>query len=240
MKLIVCENYEEVSACGAKIVADMIKEKPDCVLGLPTGSTPVGMYKDLAKMNKEGEVDFSKVTTFNLDEYYPILKTNDQSYRYFMDDNLFHHINIPYESTHVLNGEAKDPDAECKNYEEMIKNAGGIDLQVLGIGRNGHVGFNEPGTAIDSRTHMVELTDNTREANARFFASKDDVPTHSLTMGIGTILDAKKIILLASGPEKKAAIASLLAEEADMSTPSNCLREHDDVTIICSKDALDK
>ncbi len=240
MKLIVCENYDEMSAVGAKIVCEQIEKKPDCVLGLPTGSTPVGMYKKLAELNKEGKVDFSKVTTFNLDEYYPILRSNNQSYRYFMDDNLFNHINIPYENTHVLNGEAKDADAECAAYEKMIDNAGGIDLQVLGIGRNGHIGFNEPGTPSDSKTHRVELTDNTREANARFFASKDEVPTASLTMGIGTILKARKIIMLVNGENKKEALASLLAEKADMSNPANALRVHNDVTIICTKDAYEK
>ena len=162
MRIIVCENYEEMSKKAAKIVASQLILKPDCTLGLATGSTPVGMYQELARMNKAGEIDFSNVTTFNLDEYYPIKKSNDQSYDYFMKDNLFNHVNIDIKNTNIPNGEADDPEAECKAYDEKIKKNGGIDLQVLGIGQNGHIGFNEPGTSFESETLIVTLKEKTK------------------------------------------------------------------------------
>ena len=237
MKFIVCENYEEMSKKAAEIMADVIKDKPDCVLGLATGSTPTGMYKELANINKSGEISFKKVVSYNLDEYYPISPDNDQSYRYFMNDNLFNHIDIEMKNTHVLNGEAQDADAECKAYDEAIKNAGGIDIQVLGIGRNGHIAFNEPDEALIAPTHKTGLTEDTIDANARFFASADDVPKHALTMGMASIFGAKKIILLANGASKKEAIKDLLSDEIKTSNPSTFLKLHPDVTILCDKDA---
>ena len=194
MKLIKCKDYNEVSAAAANITAAQIKEKPGSVLGLPTGSTPLGMYKKLIEMNKSGEIDFSPVITFNLDEYYPISADNDQSYYYFMHKNFLTYGNT--QNIHILNGEADDPERECGDYEAMIENAGGIDLQVLGIGQNGHIGFNEPDDFLISATHKTHLTESTVKANSRFFSSIDEVPIYALTMGVGSILKAKKIILI--------------------------------------------
>ncbi len=239
MKLIVCNDYDEVSKKAAEIVAELVKSKPDCVLGLPTGSTPIGTYKNLSAMYKNGELDFSKVKSVNLDEYYPISPENDQSYRYFMNTNLFNNINIDKDNTHVPNGSAKDTDVECENYEKMIDSLGGIDLQLLGIGRNGHIGFNEPGDFLYPLTHLTGLTADTINANARFFASEDDVPKHALTMGMGTILNARRILFIATGKEKKNAVKKMLEGKIDTSCPASLLCIHKDVTIICDKAAIE-
>ena len=238
MRLILCENYEEMSNQAAKIVASQITLKPDSILGLATGSTPIGLYDNLIEMNKKGEIDFSEITSFNLDEYYPIKRDNDQSYYYFMNEHLFSHVNIDKAKTHIPNGEATDPEAECKEYEAKIKKAGGVDLQILGIGQNGHIGFNEPGAQLFSKTHLTGLTRNTIEANSRFFDSADDVPKHALTMGISTILKSKKIILLASGASKSRVVNALLNEDIDTSIPATMLKVHPDVILICDKEAL--
>ena len=190
MDVLVVKDYEAMSRKGADIISALLTLNGKVVLGLATGSTPVGMYKELVKRNKAGVVSFKDVTTVNLDEYYPISPENNQSYRYFMNQNLFNDIDIDKTRTHVLNGLSSDPDKECRDYEDMIESLGGIDLQVLGIGRNGHIGFNEPGDFLYPMTHKTSLTESTIEANSRFFASKDDVPRYSLTMGIGTILKA--------------------------------------------------
>ena len=237
MKIIVCKNYEEMSAAAAEIVADVMKAKPSCVLGLATGSTPVGMYKKLIEKNATGEIDFSDVTTVNLDEYYPISPENDQSYRYFMNVNLFDHVNIDKARTFVPNGQAADPVAACEAYEEKVASVGPADIQVLGIGQNGHIGFNEPDTALEVRTHVTGLTESTIKANARFFASEADVPTKALTMGIGTILHAKKIIILANGAAKHEAVAKMLAGKLDTSCPASMLNLHDDVVVVCDEAA---
>ncbi len=238
MKLITCKNYEEISAVAADIVADVMKAKPDCVLGLATGSTPVGMYKKLIEKNVAGEIDFSAVTTVNLDEYYPIAPDNDQSYRYFMNENLFNHVNIDKSRTYVPDGMAADPTAACEAYEEIVARVGGADIQVLGIGQNGHIGFNEPAEALDVKTHVTGLTESTIKANARFFASEADVPTKALTMGIGTILGAKKIIILANGAAKHDAIATMLAGGLTTACPASMLNLHDDVIVICDEACL--
>ncbi len=237
MKFIVCKNYEEMSKKAAQIMAEQIKNKPNSVLGLATGSTPTGTYKELIEMNKKGEISFKDIISYNLDEYYPISPNNDQSYRYFMNENLFNHVNIKMENTHLLNGEAQDAEAECKAYDEAIKNAGGIDIQVLGIGRNGHIAFNEPDEALIAPTHKTGLTQDTIEANSRFFESADDVPRHALTMGMASILGAKKIILLANGASKKEAIKDLLSDEIKTSNPSTFLKLHPDVTILCDEES---
>ena len=190
-------------------------------------------------MYKNGELDFSKVKSVNLDEYYPISPENDQSYRYFMNTNLFNNINIDKDNTHVPNGSAKDADVECENYEKMIDSLGGIDLQLLGIGRNGHIGFNEPGEFLYPLTHLTGLTADTINANARFFASEDDVPKHALTIGIGTILNARRILFIASGKEKKDAVKKMLEGKIDTSCPASLLCIHKDVTIICDKAAIE-
>ncbi len=235
MEVIVCKNYDEVSAKSAEIVATVIKAKPDGVLGLATGSTPEGMYAKLVEMNRKGEIDFSKITTVNLDEYYPISPDNDQSYRYFMNKNLFDHVNIDKAKTNVPNGAAPDGNAEAARYEAYVRSLGGADIQVLGIGRNGHIAFNEPDTELVPVTHVTSLTEDTIDANARFFASAADVPTHALTMGMGTILSAKKIIILANGKNKHDAVMQMLKGTVTTSCPASFLNLHDDVVLVCDE-----
>lgn len=237
MRVIVCENYGEMSAKAARLVAAQIMLKPDSVLGLPTGSTPVGMYNKLGEMCQRGDVDFSQVKSFNLDEYYPIKRDNEQSYYRFMYENLFSKINIDLKNTHIPNGETENPVLECENYEKMIKDSGGIDLQILGIGQNGHIGFNEPDANLNSCTHLTELTDSTIKANSRFFDSYDEVPKQALTMGIATTLSAKKIVLLASGANKSRVVSALLNGGINTSIPATMLKTHPDVVLICDRDA---
>ncbi len=239
MRLIACETYEEMSKEAAKIVASQMILKPDCILGLATGSTPIGLYDNLVEMNKRGEIDFSNVVTFNLDEYYPIKGDNDQSYKYFMNEHLFSKVNIRPGCSFIPDGETLDPDSECKRYDEKINVYGGVDLQILGIGQNGHIGFNEPDDALVAGTHMTALTQNTIEANARFFEKIEDVPTQALTMGIATIMKSKKIILLASGKAKHAVVAELLNDRITTSIPATMLKMHPDVVLICDKEALE-
>ena len=239
MNFIICDNYDAMSKEAAKIIENQLKKKNDSILGLATGSTPIGLYKELINKHKSGNISFEKVKTFNLDEYYPILKTNDQSYYYFMNDNLFSHVDIKKENTDIPNGEAKDALKECEDYEKRIASTDGIDIQILGIGQNGHIGFNEPDDALIACTHLTGLTQNTIEANSRFFNSIDDVPKSALTMGIATIMKAKKIILLASGKNKNEAIKALLDDKLTSSVPATMLKLHNDVTIICDKDAYE-
>ncbi len=234
MRIIRCENYEEMSKKAAEFVAAQITLKPDCVLGLPTGSTPIGMYARLAAMG----LDFSEVTTFNLDEYYPIARNNEQSYFYFMTENLYSKVNLAPENIHIPNGEAKDPKKECEDYERAIAAAGGLDLQVLGIGQNGHIGFNEPSDMLNSYTHITGLTQNTIEANARFFNSADEVPTRALTMGVATIMRARRILLLASGANKARVVKALQGSMIDPEIPATILAAHNDVTVIADAEAL--
>jgi glucosamine-6-phosphate deaminase len=228
-----------MSAIAADLVAQQIEAKPDTVLGLATGSTPEGMYAELIKKYEAGKLDFAAVRSVNLDEYYPIKPDNDQSYRYFMDHHLFNHVNIKKENVHIPSGEMKNPAIECKEYDEMVERDGGIDLQLLGIGQNGHIGFNEPGDSLYYETHLTDLTENTIQANSRFFASIDDVPKQAITMGLGTIMKAKKILLLASGKNKHEAIAHLLGDRIDPKVPATLLKVHPDVVIICDKAAYE-
>ena len=238
IKVIVCENYEQMSEEGAKVIAAQLKAKPDSILGLATGSTPVGMYQCLQKMNKAGEISFKDVTSYNLDEYYPLAPTHDQSYRYFMNFNLFDHVDIDKNRTHVPNGLAKDPAEEGKAYDAAVAAAGGIDLQVLGLGQNGHIGFNEPEDELYADTHLTDLTDNTIEANARFFASKDDVPTQAITMGLATIMQAKQILVLASGANKHDVVKKMVSDDRiTTQVPCTVLKAHKDVILICDKAA---
>ena len=238
MRIIVCNDYEEMSKQAAKLVASQITLKPDSILGLATGSTPIGLYDNLIEMNKNGEIDFSEITSFNLDEYYPIKRDNDQSYYYFMNEHLFSKVNINKENTHIPNGEAEDPEAECKAYEKQINAAGGVDLQILGIGQNGHIGFNEPADTLCVATHVTDLTPSTIKANARFFASEAEVPTRALTMGMGTILRAKKILIMANGAAKRDAVATMLAGGLTTACPASLLNLHADVTLVCDGAAL--
>ncbi|MBO7148492.1 MAG: glucosamine-6-phosphate deaminase [Clostridia bacterium] len=239
MRIIICENYEELSEKGAEFFKAQVTLKPDSVLGLATGGTPVGLYKKLIEYNKNGSLDFSRVTSFNLDEYYPIAPDNDQSYRYFMNENLFDHVNIDKTRTYVPDGLAKDPEAQCKAYEALLEEKGPVDIQLLGIGRNGHIGFNEPDEKLNAVTHITGLTESTVEANARFFADISQVPTKALTMGIGTILKSKKIVMLISGKEKHEVLSELLNDDITTKNPATLLKVHPDVVIICDKAAYE-
>lgn len=236
MRIIVCDNYDLLSKKAAQIVGSQMILNPKSILGLATGSTPIGMYKNLIKMYEEGLIDFSKTTTFNLDEYYQLPINNDQSYHYFMDENLFNHININRENIHIPNGMADDIDAECVLYDKMIDD-NGIDIQILGIGNNAHIGFNEPTINFNKGTHMVTLDESTREANARFFNSIDEVPTKAITMGTGSIFKSKKILLLASGINKAEAIYNTVHGKVTPEVPSSILQFHKDVIIILDKEA---
>ena len=235
MNFITVENYDKLSRISANIIAAQIISKPNCVLGLATGSSPLGTYKNLAAYCESGDVDFSDVTSVNLDEYVGLDGTSDQSYRYFMNTNLFSKVNIDIEKTHVPNGCASDAEKECENYDKLIESLGGIDLQLLGIGLDGHIGFNEPDSFFTKETHMVTLDPSTIEANARFFASKDDVPTKALTMGMGGIMNAKKVLLIANGKNKKEILEKAFYGPITPEVPASILQLHPDVTVIYSE-----
>ena len=235
MKYIEAGSYEELSRIAADIIADQVKSKPDSVLGLATGSTPIGTYKELIKKYEAGELDFSKVKTVNLDEYIGLDGTNDQSYRYFMNHNLFDHVNIDKNNTNVPNGKAADPSKEGARYDELVASLGGTDIQLLGIGHDGHIGFNEPDEVFYAGTHEVELDDMTIDANARFFASRDEVPTKAITMGMWAIMQAKKIILVANGAGKKEIVEKCMHGPVTPKVPASILQCHRDVTIIYSQ-----
>jgi len=226
-----------MGAIGARIIAEDMKGRLFYKLGLATGSTPIPVYQELIRLNKEKKVDFSRVITFNLDEYVGIPGTHDQSYRYFMNKQLFDHVNIPKQNTNVPDGMAKNIPAHCADYESWMESVGGIDLQVLGIGGNGHIGFNEPGSSIASRTRQVKLTPETIRDNARFFAKAADVPKTAISMGIGTVLDAAKIVLFANGANKAAAIAAAIEGPVSVKCPASALQLHPDVTFVITKDA---
>jgi glucosamine-6-phosphate deaminase len=237
MRIIIAENYDELSKIGACEIINLINNKPNCVLGLATGSSPLGVYRELIKLNKEKKVDFSKVTTVNLDEYRGLAGNNPQSYRYFMDNNFFNHINILKENTFIPDGMSDDVDKECRKYDEKIESLGGIDLQVLGIGHNGHIGFNEPSDFLSLGTHLTKLSKDTIDANSRFFSSIEEVPTEAVTMGLGGIMKARKILLIAYG-EKKADIISKLAEgKISTKIPASILQVHNNVLVIVDKAA---
>lgn len=231
MKLIKVKNYDEMSLLAARIIESQVLLKNDSVLGLATGSSPIGTYKNICEDCKKGIVDFSKVKTVNLDEYYGLDGSNDQSYRYFMNTNLFDHINIDKANTNVPNGTADDIDAECERYEALVDSLGGIDLQLLGIGHNGHIGFNEPCDEFPAKVHGVQLTESTINANSRLFEKKEDVPTKALTMGIGTIMKAKKILLIA-GADKKEIVERSAFGKVTPDVPASVLQLHPDATII--------
>ena len=237
MKVCICEDYNEMSVRAAELVAYQIAAKPNCVLGLATGSTPVGLYENLIKTENAGEVDFSGVTTFNLDEYYPISPENPQSYRYFMNERLFSRVSIDIERTHIPNGMTEDPAEECLQYEKLIDEAGGIDVQILGIGQNGHIGFNEPDEELAPYTHITDLTPETILANSRFFESEAEMPRQALTMGVESIFKARSIIILANGEAKAEAVRCMLSGNITPKCPASFLRLHPDVTLICDKQA---
>ncbi|MDD2362726.1 MAG: glucosamine-6-phosphate deaminase [Oscillospiraceae bacterium] len=236
MRIIRTKDYNSMSRYAAKFMAAQIILKPDSVLGLATGSTPIGAYKQLIEWCKDGDLDFSSVKTVNLDEYCGLSGDHDQSYRYFMNQNLFNHLNIDMNNTNVPNGIASDLQAECKRYDELIKSIGGVDLQLLGIGHNGHIGFNEPNTEFDKNTHVVDLKQSTIDANARFFKSKDDVPKQALTMGNKPIMSARKILLVVSGSEKRDILERALYGPVTPEVPASLLQMHNDLTVVCCVD----
>ena len=240
MRIYVTENYQEMSRQAANILSAQIILKPDCVLGLATGSSPIGTYDQLVEWYKKGDLDFSEVKTVNLDEYRGLTRDNDQSYYYFMHHHLFDRVNIDLDNTNVPDGMEPDSDKECARYEELIRSMGGVDIQLLGIGHNGHIGFNEPDAAFARTTHCVDLTESTIEANKRFFASADDGPRQAYTMGIGTIMKAKKILLIASGEDKAEILAKAFYGPITPEVPASILQLHDDVTLVADKAAMSK
>ncbi len=238
MKVNVLPSYGDISSYAAELVRQVVDEKKDAILGLATGSSPIGLYKELIKLNEEGKIDFKNVETVNLDEYIGLNGDHHQSYRYFMNDNLFNHVNIDKKNTYVPNGVAEDLEQSARDYEELVKSLGTIDVQILGIGANGHIGFNEPADELVLSTHVTDLTDETIKANARFFESEKDVPTEAITMGLGLIMQAKKIILIASGEDKAAAIKALLGDDKiSTQSPATILKLHPDVTVVLDKEA---
>ncbi|WP_080875353.1 glucosamine-6-phosphate deaminase [Oceanobacillus timonensis] len=238
MNIIRAENYKEMSQLAAKKLVEQINEKSDSVLGLATGSTPEGLYEEIIKAHKEDNISFKDVTTFNLDEYVGLNKDNHQSYYYYMHHLLFNHIDINGGQVNLPNGDAHDLQEECNRYEKAIKQAGGVDIQILGIGLNGHIGFNEPGTPFSMQTHIIDLDESTRQANARFFDSIDDVPSQAITMGIDTIMQSKQIILIVSGSQKAEALEKLVNGPVTEDFPASILQQHANVTIIANRDAL--
>ena len=240
MRIYRAKDYEEMSRKAANLIAAQVIMKPDCVLGLATGTTPIGTYRQLVEGYEKGDLDFSAVKTVNLDEYKGLSPENNQSYRYFMNENLFRHVNICLENTNVPNGLAEDAEAECARYNQVIRDLGGIDLQLLGLGVNGHIGFNEPDDAFAKETHLVTLTQSTIDANARFFEKKEDVPTMAITMGMGDIMAAKQVVLVATGLAKVPAIKGLVMnDEITTKNPSTMLKMHENAVVVIDKELAD-
>ena len=240
MRIIKAKDYDDLSRKAANIISAQVLLKPDCVLGLATGSTPIGTYKQLIEWYNKGDLDFSGVKSVNLDEYRGLTRDNDQSYYYFMYNNLFKHININMENTNVPDGTEPDSEKECSRYENVIEAYGGVDLQLLGLGHNGHIGFNEPDKDFPRTTHCVDLTQSTIEANKRFFASVDDVPKQAYTMGIGTIMKARKILLVVSGADKAQILHDVLCGPVTPEVPASILQLHSDVIVVADEAAMAK
>ena len=240
MKIYKAKDYKDMSRKAANIISAQVIMKPNCVLGLATGSTPIGTYDQLVEWYNKGDLDFSEVTTVNLDEYKGLPRTNDQSYYYFMHQHLFDRVNIDPERTNVPNGMEPDAEKECGRYEELIRSLGGVDLQLLGLGHNGHIGFNEPGEAFEKETHCVDLTESTIEANKRFFASADDVPKQAYTMAIKTIMQAKKILIVVNGENKADIVERAFFGPVTPEVPASILQLHNDVTLVGDEAALAK
>lgn len=237
MKIYIVENYDELSKKAAEIIAKEIKIKNNIVLGLATGSTPEGMYAELVKMYDKGEIDFSNTCTFNLDEYYGLEDDHEQSYHYFMNKHLLKKINIDKDNTNIPSGCTDEVEKFCKEYDEKIEAEGGIDLQLLGIGVNGHIGFNEPGNHFVGETHIVDLTEDTLDANARFFETPDEVPKKAITMGMKSILNSKKVLLIASGSGKAEAMYMALKGPITPEVPASILQLHNDLIVLVDKEA---
>ena len=240
MKIYKAKDYKDMSRKAANIISAQVIMKPNCVLGLATGSTPIGTYDQLVEWYNKGDLDFSEVTTVNLDEYKGLPCTNDQSYYYFMHQHLFDRVNIDPDRTNVPNGMEPDAEKECGRYEELIRSLGGVDLQLLGLGHNGHIGFNEPGEAFEKETHCVDLTESTIEANKRFFTSADDVPKQAYTMGIKTIMQAKKILIVVNGENKADIVERAFFGPVTPEVPASILQLHNDVTLVGDEAALAK
>ena len=238
MRVYIGKNYDEMSRIAANVLSAQVTMKPDCVLGLATGSTPIGTYKVLIERCANGDLDFSQVKSINLDEYVGLSGEHDQSYRYFMNNNLFNHINIDKANTNVPNGLAEDVDAECERYNNVINTLGPIDIQVLGMGHNGHIGFNEPDDHFPLETHKVDLAQSTIDANARFFASADEVPRQALTMGIKTIMQAKKVLVVVSGKDKAEIVKKAFTGPVTPQVPASILQMHPDFTLVADEAAL--
>jgi len=237
LRVVIVRDYDDVSKKAASIIAGQIRSKPNSVLGLATGSTPLGTYKELIKMHRKEDLDFSRVTTFNLDEYYGLGPNHPQSYHRFMEENFFNKINAKKSRVHIPDGLTKNVGEFCLRYEEMIKRCGGIDIQLLGIGRDGHLGFNEPGSSLGSRTRLKTLTEETVRDNARFFSSQEKVPKLAITMGVGTILDAKKLLLIASGEVKAEAVRNSIEGPVTASNTASALQLHPHVICVLDEPA---
>ena len=240
MRIYVAESYENMSRKAANILSAQVILNPNSVLGLATGSTPIGMYKQLVSWYNKGDLDFSQVKSVNLDEYVGLSPDHDQSYRYFMQKNLFDHVNIDPANTNVPDGLAADPDEACRRYNQIIRDLGGIDIQVLGMGHNGHIGFNEPDDGFELETHVVDLQESTINANARFFASRDDVPRQAMTMGIKSIMLARQILVVVSGEDKADIVKEAFAGPITPHVPASILQLHPYVTLVGDKAALSK
>lgn len=238
MKIIEVKDYQQMSEKAAEYIIEKVMRNPSITLGLATGGTPVGMYQHLLKDYQKNGTSYKKVTTFNLDEYIGLSGENKNSYRYYMNEQLFNHIDINKANTHVPKGDVEDAQKECLEYEEAIAKHGGIDLQVLGIGENGHIGFNEPGTSFAAKTHVVKLEPSTIAANSRYFNRPEEVPTEAISMGIATIMKSKEILLLVSGENKRAALSNLLHSDVNESCPASILKNHPCVTIIADEAAV--
>lgn len=238
MKIIKTSDYKQMSRVAANIISAQVIMKPDCVLGLATGSTPIGAYEQLCEWYEKGDLDFSEVKSVNLDEYRGLAPDNDQSYRYFMNEHLFKHVNIKPENTNVPNGLEPDADKACKDYHDIINKMGGIDLQLLGLGHNGHIGFNEPADEFPKNTHCVDLTETTINANARFFASAEEVPTQAYTMGVQEIMQARKVLLVVSGADKAPIVRDAFFGPITPNVPASILQLHQDVVIVGDEAAL--
>lgn len=238
MNIIKATDYNDLSRKAANIISAQVIVKPDSVLGLATGSSPLGLYSCLVERYKQGDLDFSRIKSVNLDEYRGLTHDNPQSYYYFMNENLFRHINIVPENTHVPDGTEPDAQKACEKHEQAIRSLGGIDLQLLGLGNNGHIAFNEPGTAFEETTHCVALTESTIQANSRFFDKLEDVPTEAYTMGIKSIMTARKILIIVSGKEKADTVHKAFFGPVTTSVPASVLQLHPDVTLVADAEAL--
>jgi len=240
MRVIIEKDKEAMGRKGAQFVANVVRNKPDAVLGLATGSTPLPLYQELIRMHKEEDLDFSRVTTFNLDEYYGLGPSHDQSYRYFMQENLFKGLNLPPSHINVPTGTAPDVQAACARYEEMIEEVGGIDVQVLGIGGDGHIAFNEPGSSLASRTRLVTLDEQTIRDNSRFFDKPEDVPRFAITMGVGTVLEARQCLMLANGAKKAQVLAQAVEGPITSQITASALQLHPNAIVIVDEEAAGK